>query len=82
MRSSQRLSAPREIVLHPVSMHSLYSKFYRLFRFQLLELCSYDGLPILAITRPTDIAAPIELLIMKPVRYTWVDPLGDHSGSM
>ena len=40
------------------------------------------GLPILLITRPTDIAGPFELLIMKPVRYTWGDPLGDHSGSM
>lgn len=31
-------------MVHPLSMHALYSKFYHLFRFQLLELCSYDGL--------------------------------------
>ena len=38
------------------------------------------GLPILAITRPTDLGPPAEVLIMKPIQYTWIDPIGDHSG--
>ena len=35
--------------------------------------------PIVAITRPTQIAIPFEWLVMKPVRYTWIDPIGDHA---
>ena len=35
--------------------------------------------PITLITRPSDIGRPFEWLIMKPIRYTWVDPIGDHA---
>ncbi len=34
--------------------------------------------PIVAITRPTDIAEPFKSLVLGPARYTWVDPLGYH----
>lgn len=34
--------------------------------------------PIIAITRPTDIAEPFKSLVIGPARYTWVDPLGYH----
>ncbi len=34
--------------------------------------------PIMAITRPTDLGKPFQALVMAPVRYTWVDPLGYH----
>ena len=34
--------------------------------------------PIIAITRPTDIAQPFKSLVVAPARYTWVDPLGYH----
>jgi len=37
------------------------------------------AVPIVAITRPTQIGVPWEWLVMKPVRYTWLDPLGDHA---
>ena len=36
------------------------------------------GLPIIAITRPTDIATPWRSLVVNPARYVWVDPLGEH----
>jgi hypothetical protein len=34
--------------------------------------------PILAITRPTDLGKPFRALVVRPARYTWVDPLGSH----
>jgi hypothetical protein len=34
--------------------------------------------PILAITRPTDMGGPFRALVMAPARYTWVDPIGTH----
>ncbi len=34
--------------------------------------------PIVAITRPADIHKPLEALVLRPVRYTFVDPLGHH----
>jgi len=34
--------------------------------------------PIMAITRPTDIGKPFRALVIRPFRYTWVDPLGTH----
>ena len=37
------------------------------------------GLPIFAITRPTQISEPFKALVVAPARYTWVDPLGDHA---
>jgi hypothetical protein len=34
--------------------------------------------PFVAITRPTDLDDSMEHLIMRPVRYTFADPLGHH----
>jgi hypothetical protein len=31
-----------------------------------------------AITRPTDILKPLEVLVARPFRYTFLDPLGEH----
>ena len=36
------------------------------------------ALPLTVITRPTDIGAPFEALVLRPARYVWVDPLGSH----
>jgi hypothetical protein len=33
---------------------------------------------VTAITRPTEMRKPFDMLVMGPVRYTWVDPLGEH----
>jgi len=32
-----------------------------------------------AITRPTDIVKPLDALVATPFRYTFLDPLGEHS---
>lgn len=34
--------------------------------------------PIMAITRPTDMGKPFRALVVRPARYTFVDPLGLH----
>ncbi len=34
--------------------------------------------PIVALTRPANLGDSIDYLIMRPVRYTFVDPLGHH----
>lgn len=34
--------------------------------------------PIMAITRPTDIMEPAGPLIMRPARFTFRDPIGQH----
>lgn len=34
--------------------------------------------PILLITRPHEIGTPWRNLVVKPARYVWVDPLGQH----
>ncbi len=34
--------------------------------------------PIMAITRPTDIAKPLDPLVVTPARFTFADPLGEH----
>jgi hypothetical protein len=34
--------------------------------------------PFVAITRPADLGESMEYLIMRPVRYTFADPLGHH----
>ncbi len=34
--------------------------------------------PFVAITRPTDLDESMSYLIMRPVRYTFADPLGHH----
>ncbi len=33
---------------------------------------------IVGITRPKDIAKPLEPLVLRPARYTFVDPIGQH----
>ncbi len=33
---------------------------------------------VTAITRPSEIDKPFRILVLGPVRYTWVDPLGYH----
>jgi hypothetical protein len=30
------------------------------------------------ITRPTDVMKPLEYMVAKPFRYTFMDPLGEH----
>lgn len=32
-----------------------------------------------AVTRPTDIVKPLDVLVAAPFRYTFMDPLGEHS---
>ena len=34
--------------------------------------------PFVAITRPTQLGESMEYLIMRPVRYTFADPIGHH----
>jgi len=34
--------------------------------------------PFVAITRPTQLGESMDYLIMRPVRYTFADPLGHH----
>jgi hypothetical protein len=34
--------------------------------------------PIVALTRPSDIAKPYKTWVVPPARYVWVDPLGSH----
>jgi len=34
--------------------------------------------PFVAITRPTDLGESMDYLIMRPVKYTFADPLGYH----
>jgi hypothetical protein len=34
--------------------------------------------PLVAITRPTDLGKTMSHMIARPVRYTFVDPLGHH----
>ena len=34
--------------------------------------------PFVAITRPADLGKSMDYLIMRPVRYTFADPLGHH----
>jgi hypothetical protein len=36
------------------------------------------SLPIIVVTRPHEIRKPFERLVLDPVRYIWVDPLGSH----
>jgi hypothetical protein len=36
------------------------------------------SVPFVAMTRPSDIAGPLEPLVLRPARYTFVDPLGEH----
>ncbi len=34
--------------------------------------------PFMLVTRPTDMGKPFSALVVKPARYTFVDPLGLH----
>ena len=34
--------------------------------------------PFVAMTRPSEIAKPLEPLVFRAARYTFVDPLGEH----
>jgi hypothetical protein len=34
--------------------------------------------PFVAVIRPTDLDDSMEYLVLRPVRYTFVDPLGHH----
>lgn len=36
------------------------------------------SLPLLLITRPTDIAKPADTLVGRPARFLWKDSLGGH----
>ena len=36
------------------------------------------SLPLVLVTRPTDIDKPFHALVIKPVRFVWVDDLGGH----
>jgi hypothetical protein len=36
------------------------------------------SVPFVALTRPSEIATPLEQLVLRPARYTFVDPLGEH----
>ena len=43
-----------------------------------LALYAFPVAPITAITRPGDLGKPFGPLVMRPVRYTFMDPLGQH----
>ncbi len=34
--------------------------------------------PIVLITRPHEIGRPFKQLVVRPAKYIWVDPLGEH----
>ena len=34
--------------------------------------------PLVAMTRPSDLGKPLEPLVLRPARYTFVDHLGEH----
>ena len=34
--------------------------------------------PVVLLTRPEDIRKPLESLVLRPARYTFVDPIGHH----
>ena len=41
-------------------------------------LFAFPVAPIVALTRPSEIRKPMEYLVLRPARYTFVDPLGHH----
>jgi hypothetical protein len=41
-------------------------------------LFAFPVAPIVAVTRPADLRKPMEALLLRPARYTFVDPLGHH----
>ena len=34
--------------------------------------------PFVAMTRPSELGKPLEPLVLRPARFTFVDPLGEH----
>ncbi len=34
--------------------------------------------PVVALTRPTDVMKPFDILVIKPAMFTFADPLGQH----
>lgn len=36
------------------------------------------SVPFVALTRPSQIGTPLEQLVLRPARFTFVDPLGEH----
>jgi hypothetical protein len=40
----------------------------------------FPVVPIMAITRPTDVFKPIKPLVGYPVQFTFLDPIGMHPG--
>jgi hypothetical protein len=34
--------------------------------------------PIVAVTRPSDLGKVGHALILRPIKYVWLDPLGSH----
>jgi hypothetical protein len=35
-------------------------------------------LPLTLLTRPTEIGKPFNTFVVRPAKYTWIDPLGTH----
>lgn len=35
-------------------------------------------LPILAVTHPQDVGLPWNILVVRPAKFIWADPLGQH----
>ncbi len=62
----------------PVVFDSLFLRPLGIATFAFGSALFIAGLPIIAITRPTDIATPFRSLVIGPARYVWADPLGEH----
>lgn len=62
----------------PVVFDSLFLRPVGIATFFFGSALFIAGLPILAITRPTDIATPWQSLVVNPARYVWGDPIGEH----
>jgi hypothetical protein len=62
----------------PVVFDSIFLRPLGIVTFLFGSALFVAGLPILAITRPTDIATPWRSLVVNPARYVWVDPIGEH----
>jgi hypothetical protein len=41
-------------------------------------LFAFPVAPIVALTRPADLRKPLDFLVLRPARFTFVDPLGHH----
>jgi hypothetical protein len=38
----------------------------------------FPMLPLTLLTRPSEIDKPFNTFVLRPARYTWIDPLGTH----